>query len=238
MSIDLIAFDADDTLWHNERLYDLAQDKLEDLLSEYVSGEVLRQKLYQTEVSNLGVYGYGIKGFTLSMIETAVKMTNGEVAGEDVLEIIGYAKDMLTAEVELFEHVESTLRQLSKSYPLMVVTKGELKDQQYKLSRSGIEVCFQYVEIVSEKTREVYEDILRRYEIPPRRFLMVGNSLRSDITPVLALGGYAVYIPYHITWMHETMVKPPVGNERYYQLEHMGQLPQLIARLDGKPVDA
>jgi putative hydrolase of the HAD superfamily len=148
MSIDLIAFDADDTLWHNERLYDLAQDKLEDLLSEYVSGEVLRQKLYQTEVSNLGVYGYGIKGFTLSMIETAVKMTNGEVAGEDVLEIIGYAKDMLTAEVELFEHVESTLRQLSKSYPLMVVTKGELKDQQYKLSRSGIEVCFQYVEIV------------------------------------------------------------------------------------------
>ncbi len=231
MKFDLIAFDADDTLWHNETLYAEAQDKLKELLASYVAGEAVDQRLYQTEMRNLKHYGYGIKSFTLSMIETAVELTQGKIQGPEVLQIIGFAKEMLTSQTRLLERAEETVCELARSYELMVITKGDLLDQQSKLSRSGIGDYFRYVEVVSQKTQGTYKALLSKYRIEPQRFLMVGNSLKSDILPVLALGGQAVYVPYHITWAHETVDSQHVEHDGYYELEHLGQLPRLIERL-------
>ena len=233
MKFDLIAFDADDTLWHNEVLYTEAQDKLTRLLSSYADGETVDQRLYQTEMSNLKHYGYGIKSFTLSMIEAAVELTSGEIRGAEILQIVGFAKEMLTSQVLLLEHAEETVCELARSYELMVITKGDLLDQQSKLSRSGLGDCFRYVEVVSQKTQGTYESLLARYRIESQRFLMVGNSLKSDILPVLTLGGQAVYIPYHTTWAHEAVDSQLIGHDGYHELEHLGQLPQLIERLGG-----
>ena len=235
MKFDLIAFDADDTLWHNETLYTEAQDKLKELLASYADGETIVQRLYQTEMSNLQYYGYGIKSFTLSMIETAVELTQGKIQGAEILQIIGLAKEMLTSEVQLVEHAEETVRELAKSYELMVITKGDLLDQRSKLSRSGLDDCFRHVEVVSQKTQHVCQALLAKYRIEPQRFLMVGNSLKSDILPVLALGGHAVYIPYHTTWAHEALDSQPIGHDGYYKLEHLGQLTPLIEQLRGVP---
>ncbi len=231
MRFDLIAFDADDTLWHNEILYEEAQDKLRELLSGYAAEETVDQRLYQTEMSNLKHYGYGIKSFTLSMIETAVELTKGRIEGTEVLQIIGFAKEMLTSQTRLLDHAEETVRELARSYELMVITKGDLLDQQSKLSRSGIGDYFRYVEVVSQKTQGTYKALLAKYRIEPQRFLMVGNSLKSDILPVLALGGQAVYVPYHVTWAHEVVDSQHVEHDGYYELEHLGQLPRLIEQL-------
>jgi putative hydrolase of the HAD superfamily len=228
---DLIALDADDTLWHNEILYTEAQEKLKELLAGHVDAEKVVQKLYETEMRNLEYYGYGIKSFTLSMIETAVDLTGGKIQGAEVLQIVGFAKEMLTSEVRLLEHAEETARELAKSYDLMVVTKGDLLDQQSKLSRSGIGDCFRYVEVVSQKTQGTYRALLAKHGTEPRRFLMVGNSLKSDILPVLALGGQAVHVPYHTTWAHEIADIQGIEHDGYYELEHLGQLPRLIERL-------
>ncbi len=235
MKFDLIAFDADDTLWHNEVLYTETQDKLKELLSGYADAETVAQQLYQTEMSNLQYYGYGIKSFTLSMIETAVELTQGKIEGAEVMQIIGFAKEMLTSQTRLLDHAEETVLELAKLHDLMLITKGDLLDQQSKLSRSGLGDCFRHVEVVSQKTPRVYQKLLAKYEIEPRRFLMVGNSLKSDVLPVLALGGTAVYVPYHTTWAHEVIDSQPVGHDGYYELEHLGQLPQLIERLRSVP---
>jgi putative hydrolase of the HAD superfamily len=231
LKFDLIAFDADDTLWHNEILYTEAQDKLKELLSSYADGETVAQRLYQTEMSNLRHYGYGIKSFALSMIQTAVELTQGKIEGAEVLQIIGFAKEMLTSQTRLLEYAEETVCELAKSHDLMIITKGDLLDQQSKLSRSGLSDCFRYVEVVSQKTQRVYQTLLAKYRIEPQRFLMVGNSLKSDILPVLALGGQAVYVPYHTTWAHEVVDSQPIGHDGYHELEHLGQLPSLIERL-------
>jgi len=231
LKFDLVAFDADDTLWHNEPLHVEAQDKLRELLSRHADGETVDRWLYQTEMSNLQYYGYGIKSFTLSMIETAVELTKGRIEGAEVLKIVGLAKEMLTSQVQLLEQAEETVCALARSHELMVITKGDLLDQQSKLSRSGIGDCFRYVEVVSQKTQSTYAALLAKYGIEPQRFLMVGNSLKSDVLPVLAVGGHAVYIPYHTTWAHETVDCQRAGHDGYYELEHLGQLPQLIERL-------
>jgi len=231
LHFDIVALDADDTLWHNETLYAAAQDKLKELLSGYADGETVDDRLYQTEMSNLQYYGYGIKSFTLSMIETAVELTNGKIKGAEVRQIVGIAREMLTSEVRLLEHVEETVRELAKSYELMVITKGDLLDQQSKLSRSGIGDNFRHVEVVSHKTQDTYETLLAKYGIEPQHFLMVGNSLKSDVLPVLAVGGHAVYIPYRTTWAHEAVDHQPIGHEGYYELEHLGELPLLIEQL-------
>ena len=239
MTFEVIGFDADDTLWQNELLYVDAQDKFKQLLSDYVAAETVEQQLFETEMRNLPSYGYGIKSFTLSMIETAVDLTGGRIAGADVLSIIGLAREMLTAPVRLLNHTEETLRELAMSHALMMITKGDLLDQESKLARSGIGDCFRHVEVVSTKTPEAYAALLAKYGVAPQQFLMVGNSLKSDILPVLALGGKAVYIPYHTTWAHETVDAPPGGQDGgpsvqssgWYELEHLGQLPQLVERL-------
>ena len=228
---DLIAFDADDTLWHNESLYAQIQDKLKTLLASYADSETVEQRLYETEMRNLKYYGYGIKSFTLSMIETAIGLTKGKLQGAEVQQIIDFGREMLTAEVQLLKHVEETLGKLAQSYELMVITKGDLLDQKSKLSRSRLSDYFQYVEVVSDKTRQTYETLLAKHGIKPQRFLMVGNSLKSDILPVLALGGHAVYVPYQTTWVHEIVDSPPVEHNGYYELEHIGQLTGLVEEL-------
>ncbi len=228
---DMIAFDADDTLWHNERLYVNAQTKFAELLSQYHKPEWVSERLYQTETQNIQHFGYGIKAFALSMIETAVKLTEGRISGKDIQAVINLAKEMLTADVELLDHVRETIPQLVANHRLMLITKGDLLDQETKIVRSGLGEYFQYIEVVSHKTRESYERVLKRYSLVPEHFMMVGNSLKSDILPILELGGNAIYIPYELTWLHEIADTPPEGQRGYYLLEHMGQLPALLERL-------
>lgn len=228
---DLIAFDADDTLWHNEPLYSDAQNKLAALLSDYANSDAVAQRLFATEMGNLEYYGYGIKSFTLSMIETAIKLSNGKIPSTEIERIIQLARNMLANQTQLLEHVEETVHTLSKSFPLMIITKGDLLDQEVKLARANIGDYFQHVEIVSHKNQTTYADLFSRHNIDPHRFLMIGNSLKSDVLPVVELGGHGVYIPYHVTWAHEVMEHHPGRHNGYHELEHIGQLPNLIEQL-------
>lgn len=229
---DLIALDADDTLWHNETLYHGTQEKFRRLLANFAAPEVVNQTLYETEMSNLRHFGYGIKSFTLSMLETAVTLANGHLTGREVQAIINFAKEMVNAPTELLEHVAETVLQLAQTHKLMLLTKGDLLDQQAKLARSGLAEHFACVEVVSNKTPDTYAAILSRYQVQPERFLMVGNSLKSDVLPVVEVGGTAVYIPFHLTWAHETVTGPT--HQNYLELEHIGQLPDLIRTLESK----
>jgi len=201
--LDVIAFDADDTLWHNETLYARAQAILWMLLAPYSDEESARQALYETEMRNLRLYGYGIKGFALSMIETAIQASRGRIGAAEIAQLIDLAQEMLEAPVELLEGVAEVVPALAVACRLMLVTKGDLRDQEVKLARSGLAPHFWQVEIVREKSAEVYRTLLGKHVIAPERFLMVGNSLRSDVLPVVEIGGNAVHIPYHITWEHE-----------------------------------
>jgi putative hydrolase of the HAD superfamily len=227
---DVIAFDADDTLWHSEDLYARTQASLRRLLSRYGDADEIDQKLYEIEMRNLPLYGYGIKGFALSMIEAAIELSERQVEADAILQIIHAARDMLNTDVRLLPHVQPTLAALSRSYALMLITKGDLRDQESKLARSGIAQHFRYIEIVSDKTHQTLEAILAKYRIEPSRFLMVGNSLRSDILPVLALGGQAIHIPYHITWAHEVVSQGEEQLHGYWKLDHLGLLPDWIER--------
>jgi len=228
---DLIGLDADDTLWHNEPLYEDVQEKLADLLADYAGREVVKARLYEKEMGNLQLYGFGIKSFTLSMIETAIELTEGGISGRETLQIIAFAREMLTSEVHLLEHAAEAVRELSQTQELMIITKGDLRDQESKLRRSGLAEHFRYVEVVSDKVQATYARLLAAYRVPPQRFLMVGNSVKSDVLPVLALGGHAVYIPYQLTWVYETAAGGAVEQDGYYELEHIGQLPELVRSL-------
>lgn len=229
MRLAAIGFDADDTLWHNEPVFAMTTQKFEALLARYRPIEEVRKRLYEVETRNLKYFGYGVKGFTLSMIETAIDLTEGRISGREIQQLIELGRQMLEMPVELLPHVETALHSLAVRYPLLLITKGDLLDQESKIARSGLADLFTHIEIVSEKTPEVYAEILRRHNIPPERFLMVGNSLRSDILPVRAIGGLAVHIPYRITWQHE--VVDPQG-VTYFTLEHIGQLPGFVHRLE------
>ena len=229
--IEVIAFDADDTLWHSESLYTMTQERFARLLSSYRDSESIHQELYETEKRNLKLFGYGIKGFTLSMIETAIEITDGQICGEDIQTILDYSKEMLQAPVQPLEYVVEMLNQLANSYSLMLISKGDLFDQETKLARSGLARYFQIVEIVSEKLPATYEKVLLKQNLLANQFMMVGNSLRSDILPVLAVGGHAVYIPYHPTWAHEVVEDGVPQSPNYYELENIGQLPDLVKKL-------
>jgi len=231
-AIDLIAFDADDTLWHTERLYVNAQARLAQLLDGYVDPARVERYLYQAETRNLEHFGYGVKAFALSMIETAVELTEGKISGADIQVLVGLARDMLTAPVELIDHVKETIPRLAGTYALMVITKGDAVEQEPKIARSGLAAFFRHVEVVSDKTASRYAVLLERYAVRPAGFLMVGNSLRSDILPVLELGAQAVYVPYATTWQHEAAEPPPPGQPGFHQLEHLGLLPALLQQLE------
>lgn len=225
---ELIAFDADDTLWHNEKLFVRSQDRFKRLLSDYQDPDWIERKLYETEIRNLEYFGYGIKGFTLSMIETAIELTDGRIRGSEIQEVIELAKGMLKAPLQLLEHTEGTVARLAEEYKLALITKGDLFDQESKIAKSGLSDYFRVVEIVTEKTPETYQKILEKHSVPPHHFMMVGNSLKSDVLPVLEVGGHAVHIPYQMTWEHERVEEPPHFPGHYRKLEHIGQLPDLL----------
>lgn len=229
MRIDVIGFDADDTLWHTEPLYSLTEEKFTSLLSVHRERADVVARLYKTEIRNLEHFGYGIKGFTLSMIETAIELTGGDIQGREIQQIIDYAREMLRAPVSLLEHVVETVETLAASHTLILITKGDLFDQESKIARSGLAGYFAHVEVISEKDKATYEAVLRKRDIDPATFLMVGNSLRSDVLPVVELGGRAVHIPYSTTWLHETLSEL-LDAARYHELAHIGLLPQFVAR--------
>ncbi len=225
--LDWIAFDADDTLWLNEPLYRAAQDRFVEIMAAYGRADRAREALYQTEMRNLPLYGYGIKSFGLSLLETAVRLTEGRIGGGDIGQLLETIQKMVQTPVQLLDGVAEVVATLSESYRLMLITKGDLLDQERKLAQSGLAPYFERVEIVSTKNAEVYRSLLAEHGIAPQRFLMVGNSLRSDILPVVEIGGHAVHIPYHVTWAHEVVDAPTDG---YAVLEHIGQLPAFLAR--------
>ena len=232
---DVIAFDADDTLWHNMRLYLQTQAGLAALLSSYgISAKALEERLSQTEGRNILVFGYGLKSFTLSMIETAVELTGGSLSGPDVLAILSLARAQLAAPIVLLEHAMEVVSSLAARHRLMLITKGDVLDQESKLARSGLGEFFREIEVVSDKTAQSYTDLFRNHAIDPRRVLMVGDSLRSDILPVLELGGWAVYIPYPGAWLHEAAAAPLPGTPRFYQLEQLAQLPDLLDQVEAE----
>ena len=228
-----IGFDADDTLWHNETLYTMTQAKFRDLLTDYHEPEWIDRRLYETEIANLHRFGYGIKSFTLSMIETAIELTEGRVTGYEIQQIIDAAKEMLASPVELLPCVPETLAHLSKEYPLILITKGDLFDQEAKLARSGLSEFFTDVEILSEKNEPAYTQVLARHGIRPEQFLMIGNSVRSDILPIKALGGEAIHIPYSTTWAHEQVAWEAIEHE-FPQLESMCELVSFLEQQDGE----
>lgn len=229
--IETIGLDADDTLWHNEDLYHNAKETLTLFLADYGEPQEIKSWLDETEVRNIEYYGYGIKSFTLSMIETATVISKGQVTGKEISEIINVAKKMLRAPVDLFEGAEYTLNELSADYDLMLITKGDPFEQQRKIDLSGIAQYFRYLEVVGEKSESTYRKILGQYNLDPSRFMMVGNSLRSDILPVIRIGGQAVLIPNDFTWFHENASQEEIGQIKFDKLERLSELPEYLEQL-------
>ena len=203
MNLKVIAFDADDTLFINEPYFQETEQKFCSLLSDYLSQQGLSQELFRVEIQNLDLYGYGIKGYTLSMIEAAMNISNKTIPIEIIEKIIQYGKELLQKPIELLDGVEETLKALHGKYKLIVATKGDLKDQQRKLHDSGLGPYFHHIEVMADKQELNYQKLLKRLEINADEFFMIGNSLKSDVLPVLAIGGHAVHIPFHTTWEHE-----------------------------------
>jgi putative hydrolase of the HAD superfamily len=226
---DVIALDADDTLWDNEYLYSEAKKKFIQLLSECSDPSACARRLDEIEMENVRCYGYGIKSFILSMIEAALELSEGRVAAEKIAAILGFARQMLSAEVRLIDGVGETLASLAQAYPLMLITKGDPSEQLRKIEDSGLGVYFRWVEVVADKSPAIYRSILERYGLQAERFLMVGNSLRSDILPVLEIGGQAVLIPYANTWAHEMNVGETLHT--YATLADLRQLPGYLQGL-------
>lgn len=227
--ITTVAFDADDTLWHNERIFLDAKDKYTRLLARYHDSKWIEDRLDATEATNIRHFGYGVKGFTLSMIETAVDLTEGRVKGHEIKEIISIAREMLDAPIDILPGVSETVESLYGTFRLMVITKGDLFDQEAKVARSGLGPFFEEVEIVSRKTPEVYARIAERYEIDLAEFVMVGNSLRSDIIPVLELGSKAVHVPYETEWFHEMVDDETLAKYSVERIERIDHLPGWLA---------
>jgi putative hydrolase of the HAD superfamily len=232
MSTHVLAFDGDDTLWHNESRFHLTQTALRDLLRRHVPDADVDNHLYKVEMRNLGLYGYGVKSFTLSMIETAIELTKGQIPAADLEVILGWGKRMLGEPTELLDGVEAVLKDASSRYSLLLITKGDLFDQESKLARSGLGEMFTGVEILSDKNVDSYRSVLRRRGIKPEEFIMVGNSLRSDIAPVVALGARAVHIPYHVTWNHEQLPEDALPAAGWYRLDRIGELGALLESID------
>lgn len=225
---DLIAFDADDTLWHNEIVFTSTHDRFVAVLEKYHDREWILERLFKTEINNLKHFGYGIKGFTLSMIETAVELTEGRISGEEIQTIVNLGRDMLAHPVELLDGVQEVVEEVAGKFPIMLLTKGDLLDQETKLARSGLGDLFSTIEVVSEKNVQTYASILSEQHVEPDRFLMVGNSMKSDIIPVLGAGGVAVHIPYHSTWAHEQVPEAEVEQFEFTRLESIQKLPEWL----------
>lgn len=223
--IEFVAFDGDDTLWHNESIFSMTQERFRELMAPYVGEHDLDERLFATEMRNLRLFGYGVKSFTLSMIETAIELSDGNVRADEIAAIIHAGRSMLEHPVELLDGVEPAIEQVSAHHPVMLITKGDLFDQESKLARSGLGDRFDSVEIVAEKDERAYRRILERRGIDPATFVMVGNSVRSDILPALALGAFAVHVPYPLTWAHEQVDETEIKDHpRYRRIDSLAQL--------------
>lgn len=224
MRITTVGLDADDTLWHNETIFRLTHKRFVDLLSPHADAGVLEARLNAVEAKNLRLYGYGVKGFTLSMIETAMDLTDGEVPTRVIREILAAGREMLSEPVEPLPGVETALDQLSRTHRLVLITKGDLLHQEQKLAASGLGDLFAAVEIVSEKDRSTYDRVFARHGTGPQAAVMAGNSVRSDVIPALEAGAWAALIPYPLVWAHEA-ASAPHDHPRYRELASLADLP-------------
>jgi putative hydrolase of the HAD superfamily len=231
MPVRVVGFDGDDTLWHSETRFHVTQGQFRDLLRQHVTDADIDARLAATEMKNLSIYGYGVKSFTLSMLETAIELTERRISTEDLSVILGWGKGMLMEPTELLRGVEETLRTLSDDHDLLLITKGDLFDQESKLARSGLGELFLGVEILSEKNVDTYRGVFKRRGIKPEDFVMVGNSLRSDIVPVVELGARAVHIPYQVTWQHEHVPDEELPKHGWRRIESIAQLPPVLGDL-------
>ncbi|MFZ4670846.1 MAG: HAD family hydrolase [Flavobacterium sp.] len=227
MALKIIAFDADDTLFVNEPYFQEVEEKFCALMSDYLSNQGLSQELFKTEIANLELYGYGIKGYILSMIEAAMRISNNTISIEIIGKIIDHGKELLQKPIELLNGVEETLAQLHGKYKLIVATKGDLKDQQRKLHDSGLGNYFHHIEVMADKQEVNYEKLLKRLEINADEFFMIGNSLKSDVLPVLNIGGHAVHIPFHTTWEHEK-ISHKVEHPNFKTLEKISDVLEIL----------
>lgn len=227
MNKKIIAFDADDTLWHNEPYFDEAQAKFCELFQDFASKQEILQLILNHQVKNLPLYGFGIKAFTLSMIESALELTNHQINGVNIEKIIAIGKDLLQKPVELLPNVTEVLKQLKGKYRLVVATKGDLKDQHRKLHDSGLGHYFHHIEVMSDKLDLDYQKMLNRLDCQPENFIMIGNSLKSDILPVLNIGGTAVHIPYHTTWEYEK-IDFEIEHDNFRSISNLKELFEIL----------
>jgi len=226
-AINVIAFDADDTLWVNEPYFQKAEHDFCALLENYLPQHAISKELFETEMNNLSLYGYGVKGFILCMIETASRISAGQLPLKTVNKIIAIGQDLLKMPIELLDGVEDTLVQLTAHYKLIVATKGDLLDQERKLRNSGLQKFFHHVEIMSNKKNEDYVKLLRKIECRPENFMMIGNSINSDILPVLEMGSQAIHVPYHVTWTHE-QASAEIKPSNFLQVNSLDQLLSIL----------
>ena len=224
----IIGFDADDTLWVNEPYFRETEKKFSELLSDFQAPETVSRELQNTEIQNLKIYGYGIKGFMLSMIETAERISHNSIPNEIIDKILKLGRELLNKSIELLDGIPEILEKLRTSgYKLIVATKGDLLDQERKLTKSGLEKYFHHIEVMSDKREPNYLKLLSHLDIHPEDFLMIGNSMKSDIIPVLNIGGCAVHIPFHTTWAHEEAEKTK-NTDRFREFEHVSELEALL----------
>jgi putative hydrolase of the HAD superfamily len=230
VSIDVVGFDADDTLWHNERYFAEAQRAFHDLLARYAASDVTEEALLAAERRNLALFGYGVKGFLLSMIDTAIEVSSGAIPADEIHHILELGRALMAHPVELLPHVADVIGQLHGHRRLVLITKGDLFHQETKIAASGLADFFWQIEVVSEKDPATYAAIFRRHDIDPSRFVMVGNSLRSDILPVLELGARGIHVPYEITWAMEHAIAE--DHHDFVSIADLSELPDLLAAWD------
>lgn len=228
--IKVIAFDADDTLWENEPYFRASEAKFASLLSDWMPEHDTIRELFKIEMNNLATLGYGTKAFVISMIETAIDISSGQISGNAIQKIIKIGKEQLAKDVLLLDGIEEVLQSLKGRYRLVMATKGDLKEQEGKLLKSGLEKYFHHIEIVSEKTTLEYKKLIAHLDILPEEFLMIGNSLKSDIVPVLETGAWAIHIPFHTTWEHEK-IKGEIKHPKFRQLSNASEVKEALKSL-------
>ncbi|MEM6525404.1 MAG: HAD family hydrolase [Bacteroidota bacterium] len=220
----VVAFDADDTLWHNENYFREAEEKFAALVSEYLPKEEAINVLFSHEMKHLGIYGYGIKGFVLSMVETAIDISKNSISADRIQQILEIGRNMMNKPVNLLDDVERVFNTLKERYRLILATKGDLIDQERKLVKSGLERYFHHVEVMSEKKEADYQRLIGHLDIKPYEFLMIGNSMKSDIVPVLNIGGNAIHIPHEIVWQHEIVDEEDVRGHKFLTVDKLSDI--------------
>lgn len=228
--IKVIAFDADDTLWVNEPFFRSAEAKFELILETYLGKKDFSKELYKNEIENLHLFGYGAKGFMLAMIETALELTNYKISGEDIQKLINMGKEILSYKIDIYPTIKETLEYLTENnrYKVICITKGDLLDQESKVARSGLGEFFSEVHVVNEKNPETYKNILKKYKIKASEFLMIGNSLKSDILPVIKAGGSAIYIPQDAQWVHEIVDENQLSEKKYIEFKEAIEIKSIL----------